>query len=284
MRNVLSAAEHRTTRGRATSAWSIRKRCTTARRYERRLHLSHDLSRPFRSSRRLRRMCSTGTMPRAADVRCKPHVHATRSSPRNISPPIRALEASGDVLEHDQRMILVLGKAAGAACGRAGDCGRVGREADRRSPWRGTIIDANFRRRHRPSDAGGPELASAGTTSFARSSARLGSPRTLIVTDRRIACVTRASCSPRGTPPALKSAAQCGFCDQSHLNQCLQGPRRHDARRLRARLGLHALSALLSNTRRPPVGYLSWSSERMIERIGIQCPTTASSEFRAGAT
>lgn len=128
----------------------------------------------------------------------------------------RALERSGDVLERDQRMILVLGRALARHAGMPA-MRPVGREPSAVALAR-AFVDANFQ-----DDIDLQTLADLSALSrhhFIRAFKReVGLTPHAYLTDRRIRHARRLLA--RGTPPAL-TAAQCGFCDQSHLNRAFK--------------------------------------------------------------
>ena len=128
----------------------------------------------------------------------------------------KALELSGDVLECDQRMIIVLGKAL------ARHAGMPALKPVDREPSAAALakdyIDAHF-----DDNIGLETLASLTSLSrhhFIRAFKReVGLTPHAYVTDRRIRRARQLLVG--GTPPA-EAAAQCGFCDQSHLNRAFK--------------------------------------------------------------
>lgn len=128
----------------------------------------------------------------------------------------RALESSGDVLERDERMILVLGRLL-ARHAEFPSLRPVGNEKSSVMDAR-SFIDANF-----SDELGLDTLANVSMLSrhhFIRAFKReVGLTPHAYVTDRRVRHA-RVLLSA-GIAPA-DAAAQCGFCDQSHLNRAFK--------------------------------------------------------------
>jgi AraC-like DNA-binding protein len=151
----------------------------------------------------------------APPVFVKPRVHDPELALEYLAAH-RALELSGDVLERDQRMILVLGRALARHAGMP-SFRPVGREPSAVNLAR-DYIDANF-----DNDIGLDTLAGLAALSrhhFIRAFKRqVGLTPHAYVTDRRVREARKLLA--QGTPPA-ETAAQCGFCDQSHLNRAFK--------------------------------------------------------------
>lgn len=128
----------------------------------------------------------------------------------------KVLERSGDTLERDQRMILVLGKLL-ARHGGQPQPKQVGREHASVARAR-AYIDAHFR-----DDIGLDDLASLAALNrhyLIRAFKReVGLTPHAYVTDRRVRHARHLLAE--AVPPA-DVAARCGFCDQSHLNRAFK--------------------------------------------------------------